>query len=68
MKIFNTDEKHFRVTDELDLGDISVKEELLIERVLDFINRNSSRYQQYRTGNTAKTIYEDGDPIDLKIE
>lgn len=67
MKVFQTDEKHNRVNEELDLGEISEKEEQLIEKVLEFVNTHTNRYNQYRIGNKAETVMEDGDAVDIRI-
>ena len=69
MKIFLTDEKHDTVEEEtLDLGTISDADEVLIERVLDFINEKTARYMQFRIGNKAHTVYEDGEAVSIAVE
>ena len=69
MKVFITDEKHCTVNKEhLDLGEISEQEKALVEKVLEFLNRFESRYCQYRIGNTATPVYEDGEPIGIDVD
>jgi len=69
MKIFLTDEKHNTVEEQtLDLGTISDAEEVLIEKVLGFINEKSSRYTQFRIGNKAYTVYDDGEAVSIEVE
>lgn len=67
MKIFRIDEKHNSVNGELDLGDISPREQELIEKALSYVNENQSRYNQYELGNAAEIKWEDGDPVDVEI-
>lgn len=68
MKLFYVDEKHNTINDELDIGELNDKETRLLEKVLDFINNRSSRYNQFEIGNKAEIVWEDGEAVGIEFE
>ena len=63
MKLFNYDEKHQRVNAELDLGELSLKELELINKIIDFIDERgiTNRYNTLELADSWNYVRDEGD-------
>jgi len=61
MKLFHYDDKHDRVLGEIDLGRLSESEEVLLRRVLDWLDYQqvTTRYSSLMLAEAARTEYDE---------
>ena len=67
-KLFIHDEKHEQVIGELDLGEITKKEEILIGKIIKFLadNELTDRYKRLVLAEDFKRIYENKDIFEVE--
>lgn len=64
MKLFILDRKHQKINNQLDLGNLTDREQKLIEKITDFLEQNNitNHYNELKLAELVKVEYTEGEP------